>query len=120
MVRTVWIAYGTEERRGGQDDRQHADAARLVAGRSVARWWRGGSDGIPPPEPGRVPALHSPLLVVRPGERLAMAWTVETSDGAEEMRGTGEEVGGILRHGSLSFCFVRPFSLLCLLLFLYI
>ena len=47
----------------------------------------------------------------RSGERLAMVWTVKTSDGAEERRGTGEEVGGILRPGSISsflsacFCF---------------
>ena len=32
-----------------------------------------------------------------------MVWTVYTSDGAEERRGTGEDVGGILRPGSLSF-----------------
>ena len=38
----------------------------------------------------------------RSGERLAMVWTVEASDGAEERRGTGEEVGGILRPGFLS------------------
>lgn len=31
-----------------------------------------------------------------------MVWTVEAADGTEEMRGTGEEVGGILRPGSLS------------------
>lgn len=45
------------------------------------------------------------------GERLAMVWTVEASDGAEERRGTCEEVGGIIRPCSLSsfpsacFCF---------------
>ena len=31
-----------------------------------------------------------------------MVWTVKTSDGAEERRGTGEDGGGILRPGSLS------------------
>ena len=36
------------------------------------------------------------------GERLAMGWTVKTSDGAEERRGTGEDGGGILRPDSLS------------------
>ena len=35
-----------------------------------------------------------------------MVWTVETSDGAEERRGTGEDSGGILRPSSLSSCFV--------------
>ena len=44
-----------------------------------------------------VPALSSPLLVMRRFERLVMVWTVRTADGTEEMRGTGEEVGGILR-----------------------
>ena len=43
-----------------------------------------------------------------------MVWTVEAADGTEERRGTGEEVGGILRPGSLSsfpsFC---SFALLC-------
>ena len=50
----------------------------------------------------------------RIGERLEMVWTVKASDGAEERRGTGEEVGSILRPGSLflSFCL--------LLFFLYI
>ena len=41
----------------------------------------------------------------RSGERLAMVWTVGETDGTEERRGTGEDVGGILRPGSLSFCF---------------
>ena len=35
-----------------------------------------------------------------------MVWTVKTSDGAEERRGTGEDSGGILRPSSLSSCFV--------------
>ena len=50
----------------------------------------------------------------RSGERLAMVWTVKTSDGAEERRGTGEDGGGILNPGSLFL----PFCLL--LFFLYI
>ena len=44
------------------------------------------------------------------GERLAMVWTVEAADGTEERRGTGEDGGGILRPGSLSF-FVCSFAL---------
>ena len=47
----------------------------------------------------------------RSGERLAMVWTVKTSDGAEERRGTGEDGGGILRPGSLSSCSVCSFAL---------
>ena len=42
----------------------------------------------------------------RSGERLAMVWTVKTSDGTEERRGTGEDSGGILLPSSLSSCFV--------------
>ena len=45
------------------------------------------------------------------GERLAMVWTVKTSDGAEERRGTGEDGGGILRPGSISFLFVCSFAM---------
>lgn len=56
-------------------------------------------------------------LLVRPGrvcERLAMVWTVKTSDGAEERRETGEEVGGILPPGSLSsFLSACSFALHC-------
>ena len=62
----------------------------------------------------RWPPFLSPWLLVRRwrgGERLAMVWTVKTSDGAEERRGTGEDGGGILRPGSLSFCFVCSFAL---------
>ena len=47
----------------------------------------------------------------RSGERLAMVWTVKTSDGAEERRGTGEDGGGILRPGSLSSFSVCSFAL---------
>ena len=47
----------------------------------------------------------------RSGERLAMVWTVKTSDGAEERRGTGEDGGGILRPGSLSLFFVCSFAM---------
>ena len=43
-----------------------------------------------------------------------MVWTVKTSDGAEERRGTGEDGGGILRPGSLSsFPSSCSFSLHC-------
>ena len=42
----------------------------------------------------------------RSGERLAMVWTVKTSDGTEERRGTGEDSGGILLPSSFSSCFV--------------
>ena len=45
------------------------------------------------------------------GERLAMVWTVEAADGAEERRGTGEDGGGILRPGSLSLFFVCSFAM---------
>ena len=47
----------------------------------------------------------------RSGERLAMVWTVKTSDGAEERRGTGEDGGGILCPGSLSLFFVCSFAM---------
>ena len=104
MVRTVRTADGTEERRGVQDDRQ---PAALPVWLLVDRW-RGGGDGIHP-ERGRVPALPSPLLVVRPDERLSMVRTVRTADGAEGDARNGREVGGILRLGSpssfLSACF---------------
>ena len=40
-----------------------------------------------------------------------MVWTVKTSDGAEERRGTGEDGGGILRPGSLSLFFVCSFAM---------
>ena len=65
-------------------------------------------DNIAQNRTGWPPFLSLCLLVRRwrSGERLAMVWTVEASDGAEERRGTGEEVGGILRPGSLSSCFV--------------
>lgn len=36
-------------------------------------------------------------------EERARAWTVEAADGTEERRGTGEDGGGIIRPGSLSF-----------------
>ena len=63
--------------------------------------------------PRRCPVVAGCWLMVRwwrSGERLAMVWTVEAADGTEERRGTGEEVGGILRPGSL-------FLSSCLLLF---
>ena len=107
MVRTVRIVDGTEERRGGQDDRQ---PAALPFWLLVDRW-RGGGDDIHP-EPDRVPALPSPLFVVRPDERLAMVRTVRTADGTKERRGTGEDGGGILRPGSLSSWSFCPFALI--------
>ena len=108
MVRTVRTADGTEERRGCQDDRQ---PAALPVWLLVDRWLCG-SDGIPP-EPGRVPALPSPLFVVRPGDRLAMVRTVRTSDGAEGEARNWREVGGILRHVFFPFAL----SSVCLFLF---
>ena len=65
---------------------------------------RGGGDSIAQNRTGWLPFISLCLLVRRwrCGERLAMVWTVKTSDGAEERRGTGEEVGGIIRLGSLS------------------
>ena len=73
--------------------------------------WRGGGDvvAIASPRSGRGSRPSLSLLADtsgRSGERLAMVWTVEASYGAEERRGTGEEVGGILRPCSLSSCFV--------------
>ena len=55
-------------------------------------------------------------------ERLAMVWTVKTSDGTEERRGTGEDGGGILRPGSpFLFCsLVCYFPAMLPLFFLYI
>ena len=71
-------------------------------------------DNIAQNRTGWPPFLSLCLLVRRwrSGERLAMVWTVEASDGAEERRGTGEEVGGILRPGSLSSWSVVFFALL--------
>lgn len=73
----------------------------LFAGRSVARC----GDGFAQNWTGWPPFLSSWLLVRwwRSGERLAMVWTVRTADGTEERRGTGEDGGGILRPGPLSF-----------------
>lgn len=74
-------------------------------------------DGIAQKRTRRPLFLSSWLLVRwwRRGERLAMVWTVRTSDGAEEKRGTGEDGGGILCPGPLSL--PSPFLLL---FFLYI
>ena len=78
---TTWKR-GRGRGRGGQDDRQNeALPFWLLVDR-----WRGGGDGIHP-EPGRVPALPSPLLVMRPDERLAMVRTVRTAYGTEGRRG---------------------------------
>lgn len=86
--------------RGGQDGRPSrrcpAVCGLLVAGAVVAiastRSGRGGRPSL------SLSADRSG----RSGERLAMVWTVKTSYGAEERRGTGEDVGGILRPCSLS------------------
>ena len=70
---------------------------------SLAMWWRGVAMTSPRSGRGGRPYLSLSVDTSwRSGERLAMVWTVKTSDGAEERRGTGEEVGGILRPGSLS------------------
>ena len=84
------------------EDRRGA-ALLLVVGRSAERC--GDVVAIASPRSGRGgrPSLSlSAGTSGRGGERLAMVWTVKTSDGAEERRGTGEEVGGILLPGSLS------------------
>ena len=75
--------------------------------------WRGGGDvvAIASPRSGRGGRSSFSLSADRSGrsgERLAMVWTVKTSDGAEERRGTGEDGGGIFRPGSLFL-----FRLLC-------
>ena len=91
--------------RGGQGVRTSrrcpVAAVRWRCGGEVWRWHR--------PEPDGVAFLPSPLSADtrwRSGERLAMVWTVKTSDGTEERRGTGEDSGGILLPSSLSSCFV--------------
>ena len=87
--------------RGGHDGRPSRRCP--AAGRSAARC--GDVVEKASPRSGRGGRPYLSLSVdtsLRSGERLAMVWTVKTSDGAEERRGTGEEVGGILRPGSLS------------------
>ena len=75
----------------------------LAAGQSVPMWWRCVAMASPRRGRGSRPSLSlSADTSGRSGERLAMVCTVEAADGAEERRGTGEEVGGILRPGSLS------------------
>ena len=60
------------------EERRGAALWSLAAGRSVARWWRGGGDSIAQKRTGWPPFLSLCLLVRRwrGGERLAMAWTV--------------------------------------------
>ena len=108
---------GRELGRGGQDGRPSRRCP--AAGRSAARC--GDVVAIASPRSGRGgrPSLSlSADTRGRSGERLAMVWTVKTSDGAEERRGTGEDGGGILRPGSLSsfpfcllFCSALPLLL---------
>ena len=95
-----------EDTAGMMAERRGA-ALLLVAGRSAAMC--GDVVAIASPRSGRCgrPSLSmSDGTSGRSGERLAMVWTVKTSDGTEERRGTGEDGGGILRPGSLSSCFV--------------
>ena len=112
-----------EDEAGRMSDRR--GAALLFAGCcSLAMWWRGVA--IASPRIGRCgrPSLSlSADTSGRSGERLAMVWTVKTSDGTEERRGTGEDGGGILRPVSLFlFCsLVCSFpALLAFVLSLYI
>ena len=116
----VWTVRATDRERNGEEN----DAGRMtdsprscsvvaccwsIGGEVVAMWCRWHHT-----EADMVAALPSLCLLVRRwrgGERLAMVWTVEASDGTEERRGTGEDVGGILRPGFLSFCFVCSFAL---------
>ena len=70
-------------------------------------WWRGVAIASTRIGRGGRPFLSlSAGTSGRSGERLAMVWTVKTSDGTEERRGTGEDSGGILRPSSISSCFV--------------
>ena len=111
-----------EDEAGRMADSRGA-ALLLVIGR-----WRYGGDvvAIASPRSGRSgrPSLSmSDGTSGRSGERLAMVWTVKTSDGTEERRGTGEDGGGILRPVSLFlFCsLVCSFpALLAFVLSLYI
>ena len=87
--------------RGGHDGRPSRRCP--AAGRSAARCGDVVEKASPRSGRGGRPYLSLSVDTSwRSGERLAMVWTVKTSDGAEERRGTGEEVGGILRPGSLS------------------
>lgn len=96
-------------RRGGRGGKRSARPLLLVGGDVVAMC----GDNIAQNRTGWPPFLSLWLLVRRwrDSERLAMVWTVEEADGTEERRGTGKDGGGILRPGSLSFCFVCSFAL---------
>ena len=83
---TWWRGRGRGRGRGGQDDRQNEGLPfwLLAAGRSAARY--GDVVAIASPRTGRGdrPSLSlSADRSGRSGERLAMVWTVKTSDGAE-------------------------------------
>ena len=68
--------------RGGQDGRPSRRCP--GAGRSAARWWRGVAMTSSRSGRGGRPSLSlSADTSGRWGERLAMVWTVKTSDGAE-------------------------------------
>lgn len=112
---------GNRQMRGtGEDDGEEDEAGRMANRRGAALLLvdrcRCGGDvvAIASPRSGRGsrPSLSlSADTIGRSGERLAMVWTVEASDVAEERRGTGEDVGGILRPGSLSSWSVVFFAL---------
>ena len=105
----------TDGKRGGDAAGRMTDRPRGAAMLFAGCWSIGGDVvAIASPRSGRGgrPSLSlSACTSGRCGERLAMVWTAEASDGTEERRGTVEEVGGILRPGSLSFCFVCLFAL---------
>ena len=65
-------------------DRRGAALSLLVAGRSVPRWWRGVAMTSPRSGRGGRPSLTlGDVASGRGGDRLAIVWTVKTSDGAE-------------------------------------
>ena len=98
IARPGWLSDLPSPPEGGEEDEPEADGMTESPRRCpvAAGRWRGGR-----------PSLSlSAGKSGRSGERLAMVLTVKTSDGTAERRGTGEEVGGILRPSSLSSCFV--------------
>ena len=103
-----------EARRAGWPTARGAALSLLFAGRSVARWLRGVAMTSPRSGRGGRPSLSmSAGTRGRSCERLAMVWTMEAADGTDERRGTGEEVGGILRPVFFQFAL----SSVCLFLF---
>lgn len=74
----------TRTRQEGWQTARGAALWLLVAGRSVAKWWRGVAMASPRSGRGSRPSLSlSADTIGRSGERLAMVWTVEAADGAE-------------------------------------